>query len=86
MAKKLKIWNGRGHGHEYGKGSFYVAAYSIKQATELLIKAAGSHISGNEVKVYYNPGTWGNSMNGIQPTEPCVYGIKRYGEKPVRLI
>lgn len=41
--KKLKIWNGRGH-RKYEKYHIYVAAYSIKQATELINTACDSWI------------------------------------------
>lgn len=38
-SKVLKKWNGRAAGRL--KGRFYVAAYSQKQAAELISKAAG---------------------------------------------
>jgi hypothetical protein len=89
MAKQLKIWNGRGHG-KHDKGHIYVAAYSQKQATELVSLACyelPDIISVNEIRNYYSP-AWGNSMDGIEPTEPCVYVQERaYStEKPVRVI
>lgn len=75
MTKTLKIWNGRGHG-KYKNGTFYVAAYSAKQAIELVGNASGCHISGNEIKKYYSENCWGNAMDGIIPTEPCVYIVE----------
>jgi hypothetical protein len=83
MAKKLKIWNGRGHGRKYGRGHIYVAAYSQKQAAELVSKACygeehSDNVSVNEIRVYYSAGSWGNTMNGITPTEPCVYATEQH--------
>lgn len=75
MAKTLKIWNGRGHG-KYNNDHFYVAAYSAKQATELIGNAAECHINGNEINKYYSKNCWGNAMDGIIPTEPCVYIVE----------
>ena len=91
MAKKLKIWNGRGHGRTYGRGHIYVAAYSQKQAAELVSRACygddrPNNVSINEIKVYYSPNAWGNSMNGIEPTEPCVYASKEPFGTPERVI
>lgn len=83
--KPLKIWNGRGH-RRFDRGTIYVAAYSMKQAAELVGRACETYISANEIKVYYSP-CWGNAMNGIIPTEPCVYATKIFGdEKPLRII
>jgi len=86
--KKLKLFNGRGHGQKYQKGHFYVAAYSQKQAAELVGKAAGfNHSIGiNEISEYYHKNAWGNSMDGIEPTEPCVYGTEKWGGKPERIV
>jgi hypothetical protein len=93
MVKQLKIWNGRAHGSKYKRGHVYVAAYSQKQAAELVSKACFGEeypdiVSVHEIKTYYSPGAWGNSMNGIEPTEPCVYiqEVQFSGEKPVRII
>lgn len=73
MAKKIKIWNGRGHG-KYLNGCFYIAAYSVKQAVELVNKALGhSAITASEINAYYHKNSWGNSMDGIEPIEPAVY-------------
>ena len=87
MAKQLKIWNGRGHG-KYDRGHVYVAAYSAKQAVELINQACSSCIGVHEINVYYAKGCWGNPMDGITPTEPCVYvqEIHHGKEKPFRII
>lgn len=87
--KQLRIWNGRGHGKKYDRGSFYVAAYSVAEAARLIAQAAGSHNSGfeHEIKTYYSKDCWGKPMEGITPTEPCVYATtSHYNEKPKRII
>lgn len=89
MARKIKIWNGRGHG-KFQKGHIYVAAYSQKQAAELVSKACFGNdhpniVSSNEIREYYSD-CWGNSMDGIEATEPCVYATKKYGDNPERII
>jgi len=72
MAKKLKLWNGRGHGYVYGKYSLSVAAYSQKQAAELINQACNvKYVNTSEIRDFYSS-CWGNSMQGIEPTEPCV--------------
>ena len=88
MAKELKIWNGRAHGNIYKNGQFFVAAYTKKQACELIGQAAGHSwpISMSELNDYYSPNCWGNSMSGITPTEPCVYAREGYNGIPIRII
>lgn len=85
MAKQLKKWNGRAQGNL--RGHFYVAAYSQKQAAELISKAGGSHgrVTLTEIRDYYSPSGWGTPMNGIEPTEPCVYHSPQH-EKPKRIL
>jgi len=69
--KKLKFWNGRGHG-KYAKSHINVAAYSKKQAAQIINQSCNANISERELTVYYSP-CWGNSMDKIIATEPCVY-------------
>jgi len=83
--KKLKIWNGRGLG-EYINEHFYVAAYTGKQAIELINSVIGWGMNANELRNYYNKGSWGNTMEGIEPTEPCLYVSLNNGKKVKRLI
>ena len=89
MAKQLKIWNGRSHGHKYYRHHVYVAAYSIKQAAELVSAACFDGrkdlVSTSEIRVYYHKDCWGNSMDEITPTEPCVY-MDFNNERPFRVI
>jgi len=82
--KILKKWNGRGH-YKLNSHHIYVAAYSQKQAAELVGQACGLQTVGiSEIREYYSP-CWGNPMNGIEPTEPCVYAEKNYTNKPVKI-
>lgn len=88
MDKQLKIWNGRGHG-KFDKYHIYVAAYSVKQACELIGKACelGQPLATSEINKYYSKNCWGVTMDGITPTEPCVYVHKNYtNDKPIKII
>lgn len=89
MAKALKIWNGRGHG-KFNHGHFYVAAYTKKEACELISIAAGREnwpISLHELNTYYSEGAWGNQMDGIIPTEPCLYATENFHDNnPIKII
>jgi hypothetical protein len=85
-ARKLKLWNGRGCGKKYN-GHIYVAAYSVKHAVEIINKAVfgegSTMVTPHEIRTYYAPDCWGNAMDGIVPTEPCVYASERYLDKPI---
>jgi len=72
MARKLRIWNGRGHGRLLGNHHFYVAAYSVREAVQIINEHAKCHITSNEINEYYSQ-CWGNPMNGITPETPCLY-------------
>ena len=83
-SRTLKVWNGRGHG-KYNRKHINVAAYSKKQAAEIIGIACQTNVSVTEITIYYSA-CWGNSMKDITPTEPCVYIEEKYGkEKPVRV-
>lgn len=82
MAKQIKIWNGRAPGNN--RGHIYVAAFSKKQAVDIINIAFGSYITDHEINVYYSKGSWGNSMDGITPSEPCVYYQNSYSDTPVK--
>ena len=87
MAKKLKIWNGRGQGHPYEGHHVFVAAYSQKQAAELVGQVFGhSTVGVGEIANYFSAGCWGRTMDGIIPTEPCVYLEKNYAGIPFRVL
>jgi hypothetical protein len=82
MAKKLKIWNGRGHG-KFTDSHIYVCATSQKHAAELISNATSAYVTSNEISKYYS-NCWGNSMDGIEP-EVGVWVSERNG-KNVRKI
>ena len=85
----LKVWNGRGHGRNidntinYGTYHFYVAAYSMAEACRIINKACNVNINSSEIKNYYS-NCWGNIMNSIIPTEPCLY-IKSHDDILTRI-
>jgi hypothetical protein len=83
--KVLKIWNGRSPKPQY-KGNVYIAAYSRAAAHRLLEKAFKVYIGPNEIKNYFSENAWGNYMNGITPTEPCVYVQETNTSTPIRLL
>lgn len=74
--KKLKYWNGRGHG-EYHQKHLMVAAYSQKQASDLLSKVCNTPVPISEIRTYYSK-CWGSSMEGITENEPCVYWEEKW--------
>lgn len=82
MSKKqrtLKLWNGRGHG-KYSKKHISVAAYSKKQAAEIISAACNSIVSVNEISNYY-ANCWGDNMVGINPEQPCVYVSENFSNQ-----
>ena len=84
MAKELKKWNGRGHG-KYNKYHINVAAYSQKQAAELVGQVCTMHIPISEIREYYSP-CWGNSMDNITASIPGVWVELRHSGNPTRII
>ena len=80
MAKKLKYWNGRGQGHKC-KGHVYVAAYSEKQAVEIIKEAFNSNTTISEIRNYFS-NCWGSPMKGIEPKYPSVYYDEEKGTPP----
>jgi hypothetical protein len=74
MAKTLKKWNGRSHGHLHKNCHYSVVAYSQKQAAELVAKGSGCSIGTSEIRVYYSS-CWGTKMEEQvpNPTTPCLY-------------
>lgn len=86
MAKQkiLKKWNGRDGKGKGGK--FYIAAYTQTQAAELYAKAVGfSRGALGEIMNYYS-NCWGNAMNEINPTEPCVYHQPYWQDIPKKIV
>lgn len=88
MAKRqLKYWNGRGHSR-YQNQQIMVAAYSQKQCADLVSEACfgrEGNVSVNEINTYYS-NCWGNSMKGIESTEPGVWVVENFGEEPPKKI
>jgi len=90
--KRLKLWNGRG----WDNGTdLYVCAYSVKDAAELASEAyrkVRGHtdrpdikvVTEHEVRNYWNPGCWGNAMDGVEP-ERGVW-LEKAGGTPVRIL
>jgi len=86
--KQLRKWNGRGHGSTYGnRFTIYVAAYSRAHAARLVQTALDAPwVRADEIRDYYAE-TWGNPMDGIEPTEPCVFARNSQdGKKPKRIL
>lgn len=84
--KRLKIWNGRGHGKYDREYTIYVAAYSQAEAARLVAAACEALVTVSEIRKYYHPNAWGKRMQGIVPTEPCVYVTKGYNGAPQKII
>lgn len=91
--KKLKLFNGRDLD---GEGLLYVAAYSQKDAIDLLNQAYrnGRKLEDRldvhpytlrEIQIYWNKGHWGNTMDGITP-ERGVWRDGKWGKTPKRLL
>jgi len=67
-----------------GKIKVSVGATSKKQVAELLNTAFnGKKMTTNEVSNYFSD-CWGNNMNDIELTEPCVYDCSH--NPPKRII
>lgn len=65
MAKKLKLYNGRG---EKKNEHLYIAAYSRADAARMLVEVYGRGINywQREIKIYFSE-CWGNLMDGVEP-------------------
>ena len=99
MARKLKVWNGRGWGRRnYDEnGSLildptgkefcnhaYVCAYSRGDAVRAIAEATGYDIiTANEIKIYWAE-CWGSTMDGIEK-ERGVWTTQDYNDKPKRI-
>ena len=79
--KELKKWNGRARAVGL-KGSIYIAAYTKKQAIELLTELAGcSRGLTGEINNYFSQ-CWGNPMDK-EETQPTSYETE-YGSNGAR--
>jgi hypothetical protein len=67
--KTIKIWNGTDFNNRGGR--IYIAAYTLKQAIEMVNKAFGKNERSGYTyaiaKRYWVENCWGNPMNGILP-------------------
>jgi len=87
MAKILKLYNGgQIYTGDFKRCYFYVAAYSFKHCIELLNEATGTNSIPSQMNPYWNKDCWGNAMQGIEPTEPCVYYTNISEKGPKRLL
>jgi hypothetical protein len=97
MLKSLKIWNGRGLSYRKrgdskwdnipsnGSANIYAAAYSRADLRRMLFEYSGVAASNNEIRDYWNEGSWGLPMEGIA-VERGLWLKNGYGdEKPVRI-
>lgn len=88
MARKLRIWNGRGDYREF-PGRFYVCAPTKKMAVELLKQAGHDCINMREFTTYYAE-AWGVYMKDVTPETGVWYDEKGPGGfdagKPKRLL
>jgi hypothetical protein len=97
MAKKLKIWNGRGWGRSnYGRDGdklptsfyqfadhIYVCAHSKAEAIRMVNDCGTGHISISEVNNYWSS-CWGTSMKDIEP-ELGIWATQKGNDKPVKI-
>lgn len=89
--KKLKQFRHRVQWGTYDKHTLYIVAKSQKQVIQML-ESINIIVSANDIRNYFGT-AWGTNsgMEGIEPTEPCVYAIKgeqfaTIKEKPIKLV
>ena len=98
--KKLILMNGRGF--KCNGDHLYIGAYSVADASRLMTEAYAKLLWTREmdadekkfytgrfsrdVKEYFSKGSWGTSMEGVNPERGVWYAEKGYLVKPVRLI
>jgi len=87
---KLKLFNFYVNVGIYKYQHCYVAHESLPKAAEIassVLFGNPSQISKSEANKYWHKNAWGNKMDGIVPTEPCVWVSERNADaKPQRLI
>ena len=96
IMKQLKIWNGRCYSHPINKNELwknrkqketphiFVCAHSMADAARVCEQYFAQPPSRNEMKEYWSPNCWGNSMDGITPERGLW--IQFRSEKPVRVV
>jgi hypothetical protein len=84
---KLKLFNGRPYGvlpqEEWDNSHIYVAAYSSEDARRVCVEAGLNDPGRHEIRLYWNKGAWGNSMDGI-PVERGIW-IRRGRNLPEKV-
>lgn len=81
--RQLKLFNGRDWKCQGGR--LYVAAYSAKDAIDLVNEAYRKLrgytdrpdirvVSVSELRTYWSKGCWGNSMDGVTPERGVWWG------------
>ena len=84
MSRKLRLFNGRGHGKYMGY-HFYRAAYSVADAERVMQEALGFGQWKNEINVYYSQDCWGDYMKGVTP-ERGLWACAEPGGTPFRVV
>ena len=82
--KTLKLYNGRFDRRDH----IFIAAYSNADAARILVQAYAK-VNGygarsnmiNEINVYFNKGSWGNSMEGITPERGAWVQDGKFGSE-----
>lgn len=82
--RKLKQYSGMA----FLKGKqerFYVGATSAKHLIELMNSIGVFGLNNKYISDYWNK-SWGNTMNEIELTEPCVYMNNKSEKNLIRLL
>jgi hypothetical protein len=94
--KALKLWNGGGACCKKtgdpmwdlvplnGAPTAFVAAYSRADARRVIAEYCGNLPADSELSVYWNEGTWGAAMEGVEPERGLWLGFDR--KKPLRVL
>lgn len=85
--RKLKKYNGgQIYTNKFNRCHFYVLATSMKHCAELIAQATESSMQVSTIRDYWNKDAWGNAMQGINETEPCVYYTEANDRDPKKLL
>lgn len=85
FGKRLKLFNGRGHGQWMRHHHAYIAAKSKADAARMMAQVFGFFSENSalrELNVYWHAGAWGNHMKDVNP-ERGVWVIDER-ERPIR--
>lgn len=82
--KTLKVWNGRWQDNSRGQLHFYVCAYSMKDAIDMMNEYKGyKYMTRYEANLYWSE-CWGDSMEGIKQEKGLWIQKDRFS-KPERV-